>query len=219
MQYDPLVEHLPSSAQLPDSDETPVDNELQDSVPTLLKIILAALWKHREDWFFGIDMAVYYAPDEPPIVPDGFLCVGVSRFKGENGRPSYVLWEEGEVVPILVLEVVSRTYRGEYNRKLRDYAELGVRYYAIYNPNLRRKREPLEIYELNQGTFTRLTGEPVWLEGIGLSLGRGRGRFNGWEREWLYWFGEDGQRFPSPEERAERLAAYLRNQGVDPDKI
>lgn len=47
---------LPSALELPDSDEMPVDNELQDSVPAVLKAILALIWQNRQDWFFGIDM-------------------------------------------------------------------------------------------------------------------------------------------------------------------
>lgn len=31
------------------------------------------------DWFFGVDMGIYYDPNQPAIVPDGFLSVGVPR--------------------------------------------------------------------------------------------------------------------------------------------
>ncbi|HBE20430.1 MAG TPA: hypothetical protein DDW51_23180, partial [Cyanobacteria bacterium UBA11367] len=79
-----LPRHLPSAEELPDSDETPVDNELQDLIPGLLKSILLILWADRMDWFFGIDMAIYYHPDKPAIVPDGFLSLGVERFYDEE---------------------------------------------------------------------------------------------------------------------------------------
>jgi Uma2 family endonuclease len=94
---------LPSSEELPDSDDTPVDNKLQDLIPGLLKATLAWLWRDRWDWFFGVDMGIYYDPDLPAIVLDGFLSVGVDRFIDEDLRLSYVLWEEREV-PIFVLE-------------------------------------------------------------------------------------------------------------------
>ena len=54
LNYNPL-ECLPSSAELPDSDDTPVDNELQILIPNLLLAILAAIWQARDDWFFGIN--------------------------------------------------------------------------------------------------------------------------------------------------------------------
>lgn len=43
LNYNPL-HCYPSSEELPDSDETPVDNELQDLIPGLLKAILALIW-------------------------------------------------------------------------------------------------------------------------------------------------------------------------------
>jgi Uma2 family endonuclease len=57
-QYDPL-DCLPSSAELPDSDDTPVDSELQILIPSLLSAVLASIWATREDWFFGINLGIY----------------------------------------------------------------------------------------------------------------------------------------------------------------
>jgi Uma2 family endonuclease len=124
LKYDPLA-CFPSSEELPDSDDTPVDNQLQHLMPNLLEAILAMAWADRMNWFFGVDMGVYYDPNLPPIVPDGFLSLGVERFFDENLRLSYAIWEE-EQVPILVLEVVSQSYRGEYTTKKDEYAKLGV---------------------------------------------------------------------------------------------
>jgi len=76
-----LRRHLPTAADLPHSDETPVDNQLQDDIPQLLKSILQRIWSDRQDWFFGVDMALYYNPDEPAIVPDAFLALGVDRLR------------------------------------------------------------------------------------------------------------------------------------------
>jgi Uma2 family endonuclease len=93
-----LPRYLPSAEELPDSDETPVDKELQELIPGLLKAILLILWSERMDWFFGVDMGIYYHPDNPPIVPDAFLSLGVERVYDEELRPSYVLWDEN-VIP------------------------------------------------------------------------------------------------------------------------
>ncbi|WNZ21752.1 hypothetical protein HJG54_01960 [Leptolyngbya sp. NK1-12] len=203
--YDPTL-CLPSSEELPDSDDTPVDNELQDLIPGLLKSILAWLWRDRWDWFFGVDMGIYYDPDLPAIVPDGFLSIGIPRVIDEELRLSYVLWEERRV-PTFVLEVVSRRHRGEYSSKKALYAQMGVKYYAIYSS--RRRRKPrLEVYELVDQEYHLLTGEPVWLPEVGLGLGRDRGVYQGIEREWLYWYDQSGQRIPTPEERAEQAEAW-----------
>lgn len=97
------IRYFPSADELPNSDDKPVDNELQELIPGLLKSVLLLLWEERMDWCFGIDMGIYYDPDKDAIVPDGFLSLGVERFYDELLRPSYVVWDE-KVVPILVLE-------------------------------------------------------------------------------------------------------------------
>jgi len=237
VQYNPL-QYLPSSAELPSSDDTPVDNELQNLIPNLLLAILTLVWQEREDWFFGVDMGVYHTTRQNPripIVPDGFLSLGVVRRKGVNGRRSYVLWEENYVVPSLVLEVVSETYGGEYDEKQTKYAQLGVLYYVIYNSEfwVRDRHDSLEVYRLVEENYVRQSGEPVWMPEIGLGIGRGQGSYGGWTREWLYWYDQEGDRFPSPDERAEQaeqrakqefqraeqLARRLQEMGVDPDTL
>lgn len=51
LQYAPL-QYLPSATELPDADDTPVDNEFQELIPGFLRSILSLLWKERQDWFF-----------------------------------------------------------------------------------------------------------------------------------------------------------------------
>ncbi len=46
LQYDHSLS-LPTAKDLPDSDDTPVDNELQDLIPGLLKAMLALIWSKR----------------------------------------------------------------------------------------------------------------------------------------------------------------------------
>ena len=89
---------LPSSEELPDSDDTPVDNELQDLIPGLLKAMLALIWSQRWDWFFGVDMGIYYDPDKPAIVPDGFLSIGIPRLIDEIVYRLYGLTEEEKAI-------------------------------------------------------------------------------------------------------------------------
>jgi Uma2 family endonuclease len=182
----------------------------------LLLSLLAFIWAERDDWYFGVDMGVYYNPDEPAIVPDGFLAIGVKHDTGERGRLSYVLWEEAYIMPILALEVISEKYNGEYEDKLTDYQTLGILYYAIYNPFSGRRgrfknRQRLEVYKLVAGKYERIQSENnrVWLPEIGLALGYEQGEHIAWVREWLYWYDRSGNRYLTAEERAqqERLIA------------
>lgn len=98
--------HLPSSAELPDSDDIPVDNEDQNLIPNMLLFLLNFIWAKRQDWFFGVDMGVYHTTGlhpSVPVVPDGFFSLGVERRKAGKSRRSYVVWEENQIVPILAL--------------------------------------------------------------------------------------------------------------------
>jgi Uma2 family endonuclease len=225
LKYVEPLDWLPTAEDLPDSDDTPVDNELQELAPTILKAVLAYLWKDRTDWFFGIDMGIYYNPDEPPIVPDGFLSLGVESVKSEDLRSSYVLWEEQGILPQLVLEVVSKTYRREYSGKKDFYEQLGILYYVVYNP-LRRRKPTLEVYKLIQSRYLPMLGNPVWLPELGLGIGKERQIYQGREREWMFWYDQEGTRHLLPEERADKaearsqqLADRLRALGIDPDAV
>ncbi|MFB2969062.1 Uma2 family endonuclease [Aerosakkonema sp. BLCC-F183] len=226
LNYNPL-HCLPSSEELPSSDDTPVDNELQVLIPSLLSAVLALIWQNREDWFFGINMGIYYDPAKPAIVPDGFLSLGVERFVGEQGRLCYVLWDEDGIVPSLALEVVSKTYNAEYEQKKIDYAEMGVLYYVVYAPTRqRRRRQRLEVHHLVNGEYVLQSGDRIWMPEIGLGIGRERGTYQGFTREWLYWYNENGNRYKTPEEVAvereqqlQDLLARLQERGIDPNSI
>ena len=204
VRFDPLL-RLPSSDELPCSDDTPVDNEDQNFIPNLLLFLLEFIWSNRQDWFFGVDMGVYHTTGIShlvPVVPDGFLSLGVERRKGGKSRRSYVVWEENGVVPTLALEVVSWTPGGEYDKKVEIYANLGVLYYVIYNPDYwqRDLHQPLEIYRLVNGSYQLQIGEPFWMPEIGLGIGRYVYTSGQVERQLLCWYDQKGQRLQLPEE-------------------
>ncbi|MGB7521747.1 MAG: Uma2 family endonuclease [Spirulinaceae cyanobacterium] len=194
-EYDPS--NLPKGEELPSVDFEPADDELHRAVPFLLLETLYFIWRHRNDIFFAIDMGYYYDPGEEAISPDAFLSVGVETRKDENGRLSYVLWEEDYVKPILVLECVSQHYRGEYDIKKDLYAQLGILYYVIYDGDRyhSEKGEAFEVHRLENGVYVKQSGEPVWLPEIGLGIGRECREFNSWTREWLYWYDQQGNRY------------------------
>lgn len=246
------AQYLPSSSELPDSDDTPVDNEDQNWIPNVLLMLLKSMWGERHDWFFGVDMGVHHATGKNvrvPVVPDGFLSIGVVGRKNNKSRRSYVLWEEENIPPILALEVVSWSPGGEYNNKKAIYARLGVLYYVIYNPEFWRRdgHQPLEIYKLVNNSYQLQTGEPFWMPEIGLGIGRCPEIFTDSLAEVLSWFDEKGDRHLRSEEkalqaeqkalqaqqaalqaeqkatqaqqRADRLLAKLRELGIDSNDL
>ncbi len=236
---------LPTTEELPCSDDTPVDNEDQNFLPNVLLFLLCSIWASRMDWFFGIDMAVYHTTGistKVPVVPDGFLSLGVERKKGGKSRRSYAVWEENEVVPILTLEIVSHTPGDEYDEKMAIYAKLGVLYYVIYNPLYWRRdqHQPFEVYKLVGTNYQLQIGEPYWMPEVGLGIGRYQGVVGGIQQELLTWYDEQCDRYLTAEEiaqvqreradqemeradqekqRADKLVEYLRSLGIDPDNL
>jgi Uma2 family endonuclease len=204
LQSDPKL-RLPTSDELPDSDDTPVDNEEQNFLPNFLLFLLEFIWENRQDWFFGVDMGIYHTTGVSPyvpVIPDGFLSLGVDHRKAGKSRKSYVMWEENNIAPIFSLEIVSWTPGEEYDKKMDIYAKLGVLYYVIYNPDYwqRDRHQPFEVYKLVDGEYQLQIGEPFWFAEIGLGIGRYRTRVRGIQREVLYWFDERGNRYKTPEE-------------------
>lgn len=205
VQYNPLSavpSPLPTAEELPETDHQPVDNELQVLLPTLLRGILSLLWSDRGDWFFGINIGLYYEPRQAAIGPDALLSLGVERYKSDRGRLSYVLWEEGNIVPGLVLEIVSKAPGGEYDTKFSTYLKMGVLYYVIYNPDYaeRDRHASFEVYKQIAGEYVLQAGQPVWMPEIGLGIGVQRGTHDGLTRDWLYWYNEQGDRYPAPDD-------------------
>jgi Uma2 family endonuclease len=231
---------LPTAEDLPDSDETPVDNELQNDIPNILLNLLRSIWSDRQDWFWGVDMCFYYEPniDEPEkskaIVPDAFLALGVKKRPNERGRLSYVLWQE-KVLPILALEVISKKYNGEYESKLLEYQDLGILYYVVYNALSGRrgrykKHQSLEVYKLINGKYELIPSvsllqegsKVVWMPEIGLGIGCEHGFSINWEREWVYWYDRNNVRYPTAEERAnkaEKLANEAEKLANEAEKL
>ncbi|UZQ53860.1 Uma2 family endonuclease [Trichothermofontia sichuanensis B231] len=221
-----LLSGLPSTEELPCSDDTPVDNEDQNSLPNLLLFMLASLWAERMDWYFGVDMAIYHTTGEDPripVVPDAFLSLGVERRKGGRSRRSYATWEENGVVPTLVLEMVSHKPGGEYGAKQEIYRQLGVLYYVIYNPEFwqRDRHQPFEVYRLVDGQYQQVfsTAEadhPYWFPEVGLGLGFRQQRLGGIEQEILVWYDAQGNPYPTPDEV--QLQLRQRQQELDAER-
>ena len=221
-------EGLPTAEDLPCSDDTPVDSELQELIPGLLKAILMDIWGDRKNWLFSIDMAFYYDPARPHIgiAPDGMLSLGVADSPSENLRSSFVLWQE-KVIPQFVVEIVSKSAGGEKTTKFELYQSVGILYYLVYCPLLKRKAK-FQLYKLMEGKYVLQSSgqQPYWMPEVGLAVGAEQRVYGGTEREWLYWYDENDVRYPTPMERAQSaekrvndLLEKMRKLGIDPDSI
>jgi hypothetical protein len=95
-----------------------------------------------------------------------------------------------------------------------DYAQLGVKYYVLYNPEYskRDRHEPWEVYQLERGRYQLQSGEPFWIPEIGLGIGRVQGTLGGIWREWLAWYDAAGTPYPLPQELIRHLQGQLRQE-------
>jgi hypothetical protein len=122
--------------------------------------------------------------------------------------------------------------------KIRAYARMGVAYYVIYDPTKQLSDQVLRVYALHPGNSAEL--QDTWLPGVELGLMLWQGRFEDREDTWLRWRDRTGQMLltgaeraeqehqraeqervmrQQAQERAERLAARLRELGIEPDQV
>jgi hypothetical protein len=82
------------------------------------------------------------------------------------------------------------------------------------------------VYRLVEGKYVLQPEDIVWMPEVGLGLGRERGTYQGFTREWLYWYDQKGNRYLTPEEVAiaqqqklQELLTKLQQQGIDPNTL
>ena len=118
----------------PDSDGQPMaENTLQFEWIVLIKENLECLFANDPNVFVAGDLLWYPVEGHPEIrvAPDAMVIFG--RAKGYRG--SYRQWEEGNIAPHVVFEVLSPGNTAtEMNRKLQFYDRYGVQEYYIYEP-------------------------------------------------------------------------------------
>lgn len=101
-----------------------------------------------------------------------------------------------------MIEIVSNREGNELGSKLRNYAQIGVGYYAVFDPIQQLEGPVLQIYQL-QGIVYVPTTE-TWLEQVGLGLTLWQGVFEGKANTWLRWCDREGNIILSGAERAEQ---------------
>ena len=191
-----------------------------------LKEGFEALFLDNPNVFIAGDVFWYPVEGKPGIrvAPDVFIALG--RPKGD--RSSYKQWEEENVAPQVVFEVMSEGNTvAEMHNKMRFYSTHGVQEYVIYDPNepsldvwQRDASNGLKPVQDTQGWSSPLLGVTYWIQ----------------ENGELAIITPDGKKMLHPEEqaaarraaesraedeksRADALAAKLRELGIDPDSI
>ncbi|MFN5515131.1 MAG: Uma2 family endonuclease [Cyanobacteriota bacterium] len=223
----------------PDSDGQPMaDNTLQFEWIVTLKENLELLFAEDPQVFIAGDLLWYPLEGNNTLrrAPDAMVVFG--RPKGYRG--SYQQWLEGNIAPQVVFEILSPSNRlGEMAQKFAFYQTYGVEEYYIYDPHaqdlsgwLRRDSLLAPIEGIENWVSPRLQirfellsdslklwrpdGQPFLTFG---ELDRCRCQAE-LEAERAKLDAQQAQlRAISAEERAEKLAAYLRSLGVNPEEI
>src|SRR3954469_2015486 len=160
----PNIDHIVTE------DDTPGDNIFSEKQQRLLTEPLYSSWSGpgaERVFMVAANVGVYAAVYQPPLVPDVFLSLDVQvpeDMWAKNHR-SYFLWEYGKP-PDVAIEIVSNRKGHEAGSKLRDYARIGVAYYAIFDPDEQLQGKILRLYALREGKYAPLKGQ--WLPEIGL---------------------------------------------------
>ncbi len=205
--------------QVVTEDDEPVDNLFSEKQQRLLAQSLYASWTPPPGkkqapgaarvFLAAANVGVFFAKARPPLVPDLFVSLDVQPHQDWYAKEhrSYFVWEFGKA-PEVVVEVVSNREGGELDRKLDGYAEIGVPYYVVYDPQRHLGEEVLRIFALRDGVYQEL--EQRSLARVGLRLTLWDGVFEGHFDTWLRWCDAQGRLLLTGEERAAEEALARR---------
>ncbi len=228
-----------------DPEELGLPDEYHGYQPLLLRHTFKPSNCDLEEIFIGADINLYYDLHHLNWYkrPDWFAVIGVSRlYEGRELRNSYVMWQE-LVSPFVVVELLSpgtededlgRTIPqpGKPPTKWQVYEQiLRVPYYIVFS----RYTNQLQAFRLVGGQYesVEVGEEGLLIPQLELRLSVWQGSYENIERLWLRWFTASGELILTPseeaaaaqarvtqaEQRAERLAAKLRELNIDPDEL
>jgi Uma2 family endonuclease len=240
--------HTPSASppeiEYPDSDGKPLsDNTLQLKWIFTIMGGLDAVFRDNPDVFVAGDLLWYPVEGDNKTrqAPDAMVAIG--RPKGYRG--SYMQWREGGIAPQVVFEVLSpKNRRREMDRKRDWYFHYGVEEYYEFDPDRVRLRgwireggEPREIVPISGWTSPKLgirfeLGDDLTIYGpdgrpfktyveIASRLDEVEHELDEvqHERDEAQHKRDEAQHERDViQQRAERLAARLRELGIDPDE-
>lgn len=195
-----------------ESDEPPLETELHLRQIILLLTCLEWLWRDRNDFYAAGNLTIYYSPRQRKSQdfrgPDFFVVLGTER----KSRKSWVVWEEEGKYPNIIVEILSKkTADTDKGLKKTIYQDtFRTPDYFWFDP------DTLEFagFHLVDGLYQSIESNEngyLWSQQLQLYLGL--------YQEKLRFFTPEGKLVNTPEERAEKLAAKLRELNIDPDTI
>ncbi len=213
-----------------ESDELPLESDKHRDQIDLLIRLLKGWWRDRRDFYVAGNLTIFYSPNQRKSEffrgPDFFVVLGVEQ----KDRRSWTVWHENGKYPNVIVELLSdSTAAVDRGFKKQLYQDtFRTPNYFWFDPHTLE----FQGFHLVDGDYKDLvpTAEGwLWSHELGLYLG-----IHG---EQLRFFTDDRQLMSLPEEaaqeqaereqlraeqeyqRAEKLAAKLRELGIDPTDI
>lgn len=224
----------PDVSHLVTEDDAPVDGLFQEKSMRLLVEPLYSSWRplypsgEPRPFMAAADVGIFATANERAIAPDVLFSIDaqVPEECWRKERRSYYLWLFGKP-PDVVIEIVSNREGDELGEKRVRYSRLRIAHYVVYDPRKLLSDSSLSVFEL-RGDLLVASSE-LRFPTLGLGLTLWEGEFEGNWAPWLRWCDLDGnvilsgaeraeqerERAEQEHERAERLAARLRELGVD----
>ena len=214
------------SNDLVTEDDTPVDNFFSEKQQRLLTEPLYSsltAWSGQRSFVVASNVGLFFAVRSPPLVPDALLSMDVDLPVTSSPRAIGLILSGNTASRRTWSSRSSPIARaGRTRRSWPPTPWPRIPYYAIFDPEKLLSAEVLRGYRLDGTEFHKMD-EPLWFPGVGLGLRIWQGRYEEHDNTWLRWVDARGGPVPTGQERAEaerqrgeRLAAQLRQLGVEP---
>ena len=230
-----------------ESNEPPLETYLHLQQMLLLIKCLDWWWRDHDNFFAAGNLSIYYSPRQRKSQdfrgPDFFVVLDTER----KPRDSWVVWEEDGKYPNLIIELLSKSTAAiDKGLKKQIYQDIfRTPEYFWFDP----RNLEFAGFILLGGTYQPIEPNPeglLWSQQLSLYLGvhenqlryfNAEGQLMPTPEEIAQWEAEhaeqerqraeqetqraeqEKQRAEQEKQRAERLAAKLRELGVDPDTI
>lgn len=231
-----LTSELPPTDLIFDDGETLESNRHRIAMNALIEAVTLA-YQGREDYFAGGNMFVYYSVEQARNRdfrgPDVFVTLNVD---GTKQRQGWVVWEEHGRYPDVIIELMSPSTAATDKGKKKTLYEQTFKtgHYFIYDPFAPKS---LQGWKLGASwRYEKIQADErgwLWCDSLGLWLGTWSGTILRESATWLRFYDEAGnlvklsfelaeeerERADRAQEKAEKLAARLKELGVDPDEL
>jgi Uma2 family endonuclease len=192
----------PDVDDLVTEDDIPLDNIFSEKQQRLLT---EPLYSSQLDRPFAAmaNVGLFYRTHHPPLVPDMLLSLGVKipADVWSKSHRAYFVWEFGKP-PDIVIEVVSNREGHELDTKILDYAAIGVKFYAVFDPEQLLGERLLRLHELHGTHYVERAG--LWMPDLDLGLCLWDGAYEGMSARWLRWCDAQGNPIATGAESAGR---------------